>query len=80
MAESTLIVGAPKGREAASAEQLADLGQANADLAQAVEGADVTAFHSCTRKGPLGEEPRDTDNRPNQPLRTLGTRLTRIGK
>lgn len=32
-------------------EQLAELRQARAELAQAAEGAGVTAFHACTRKG-----------------------------
>jgi hypothetical protein len=32
-------------------EQLAELEQASAELAQAAEGAGVIAFHACTRKG-----------------------------
>jgi hypothetical protein len=32
-------------------EQLAELEQARAELAQAAEGAGMTAFRACTRKG-----------------------------
>ena len=54
--DSTPVVIGPPARAPLTPEQLADLEQAWAELAQAAEGTGATGLHACTRNGKPWEE------------------------
>ncbi|QOT24082.1 hypothetical protein [Paenarthrobacter sp. YJN-D] len=54
--DSFAVLDTPQLQEPLTPEQLADLQQAWAELAQAAEGSDLISLHACSRNGKRWEE------------------------
>jgi hypothetical protein len=54
--EPPAVLATPQEQEPLTPEQLADLQQAWAELAEAAEGSDVSGLHACSRNGTRWEE------------------------